>query len=204
MNTLRTNQIKLGKVKDGVPNSIFFYPGYLSGRGLASFYTEEENMKQSWVERSQGSYVVKTGTVTPFGFVEVRKTDRFGSLDQANKKADLCNHVWKKCKEFSAAMCLVLLVCSSAFAYTNDQIADAIFKAENSKTHPYGILTHYKTTTPRQACLNTIAHALRDWNGEGDFIEFLGSRYAPIGATNDPTNLNRNWVKNVKFFLEVK
>jgi hypothetical protein len=88
-------------------------------------------------------------------------------------------------------------------AYTDTQIADAIYKAEGgAKTrHPYGILAHYKTTTPRQACLNTIAHARKDWDGEGDFIEFLQKRYCPIGAKNDPTGLNKNWLKNVRYFL---
>ncbi len=87
--------------------------------------------------------------------------------------------------------------------YTNEQIANAIYKAEGgAKTkHPYGILTKYKTTTPRQACINTIKHAKKDWNGQVDFIIFLGNRYCPIGAKNDPTGLNKNWVKNVKYFL---
>src|ERR1035437_10238112 len=31
-----------------------------------------------------------------------------------------------------------------------ERLATAIFYAENSKSHPYGILAHYKTTTPRQ------------------------------------------------------
>ena len=96
---------------------------------------------------------------------------------------------------------LIMLLCVTAYAYTNDQLADAIFKAEHSKSHPYGILAHYKHTSPRQACLNTIAHAKRDWNGKGDFIEFLQKRYAPIGVANDPKGLNANWAKNVKFFL---
>lgn len=96
------------------------------------------------------------------------------------------------------AFLLFSTLTTTAFAYTDQQLADAIFKAENSKSHPYGILQHYKHTTPRQACLNTIAHARRDFKGQGDFIEFLGSRYAPIGATNDPNNLNKNWITNVK------
>jgi len=108
-----------------------------------------------------------------------------------------------------AIMVIVFLLSSPARAaetFSNEQIADAIYLAEGgAKTnHPYGILTKYKTTTPRQACINTIAHAKRDWNGQGDFIEFLGSRYCPIGAKNDPTELNKNWVKNVKFFLKTK
>jgi len=37
---------------------------------------------------------------------------------------------------------------------------------------------------------------------EEDFIAYLGKRYAPIGAENDPDNLNRNWVHNVRWFYE--
>ena len=85
--------------------------------------------------------------------------------------------------------------------YSNDAIANAIYKAENSTSHPYGILAHYKVTTPRQACINTIQHARRDWNGKGDFIHFLQGRYCPIGASNDPRGLNKNWERNVKRFL---
>jgi len=33
-----------------------------------------------------------------------------------------------------------------------------------------------------------------------DYIKFLGSRYAPVGADNDPSNLNQNWVRNVTFY----
>jgi hypothetical protein len=93
---------------------------------------------------------------------------------------------------------------SPVWADTNDQIANAIYKAEGGArtSHPYGILTHYKHTTPRQACLNTITHAKKDWDGRGDFISFLGSRYCPVGAANDPNGLNKNWVANVKYFLE--
>lgn len=99
---------------------------------------------------------------------------------------------------------LLFILSSSVFAeIPTDKIANAIYKAEGgSKTrHPYGILTKYKHTTPRQACINTINHAKRDWDGKGDFISFLGSRYCPIGAKNDPKGLNKNWVKNVNYFL---
>ena len=79
-----------------------------------------------------------------------------------------------------------------------EKLATAIYYAEGGAiSHPYGILAHYKYTTPRMACINTINHALKDFKG-GDFIAFLGSRYAPLNVANDPTNLNANWVKNVK------
>jgi hypothetical protein len=87
-----------------------------------------------------------------------------------------------------------------------ERLADCIYIAEGgAKTaHPYGILAHYKTTTPRQACINTIRHAQRDWKGQGDFIAFLGGRYCPVGAKNDPKGLNKNWIKNVKYYYESK
>jgi hypothetical protein len=87
-----------------------------------------------------------------------------------------------------------------------EKLATAIYHAEGgAKTrHPYGILKKYKTTTPRQACINTIKSAKRRYektNQGIDFISFLSKTYCPIGASNDPTGLNKNWVKNVKYFL---
>ena len=98
----------------------------------------------------------------------------------------------------------VIFLCSVARAeeYTDDQIATAIYYAEGgAKTSfPYGILTHYKHTTPRQACINTIRHARKDWNGKGEFLEFLQKRYCPINCDND-NGTNKFWLKNVKYFL---
>ena len=81
-----------------------------------------------------------------------------------------------------------------------NKLADAIYKAENSKTYPYGIMKKYKHTTPRQACINTIKHKHRDWiaqGAKGSFLKYLASKYAPTDAKNDPKGLNKNWVKNV-------
>jgi len=107
----------------------------------------------------------------------------------------------------SLALCMVILCTGKARASelpSDEIIANAIYKAEGgTKTsHPYGILAHYKHTTPRQACINTIRHAKKDWNGKGNFINFLASRYAPIGAKNDPSNLNVNWIRNVNYYLK--
>ena len=35
----------------------------------------------------------------------------------------------------------------------------------------------------------------------GAFIEFLGARYCPVGADNDPNGLNQHWVGNVSKFV---
>jgi hypothetical protein len=86
--------------------------------------------------------------------------------------------------------------------YSNEQIANAIYLAEGGAhtMHPYGVLAHYRNTTPRQACINTIKHARRDFKG-GDFIAFLGSRYCPVGCDND-RGTNKYWVRNVKALLQ--
>ena len=85
------------------------------------------------------------------------------------------------------------------------RLADAIYMAEGGShtRHLYGILKKYKKTTPRQACINTIKSALRRYENSDksvDFIVFLSRTYCPIGASNDPTGLNVNWVKNVYYF----
>ena len=105
-------------------------------------------------------------------------------------------------KYIIAIMLLLITTQAQAQEYTNEQIADAIYKAEGGSkaSHAYGILAHYKTTTPRQACINTIEHARRDWDGQGNFISFLGSRYCPVGCDND-NGTNQYWIGNVNQIL---
>lgn len=93
--------------------------------------------------------------------------------------------------------------------YTDEEILWAIFKAEGGYKAKYyfGIRSvKYKDfEDAKRICLNTIRNNRKrflEQNQYKDFIEFLGSRYAPIGAENDPKNLNKNWVKNVRYFLE--
>ena len=99
-------------------------------------------------------------------------------------------------------LCLLFPSCARADGIDIDRLANAIYKAEGGARtkHPYGILAKYKTTTPRQACINTIKSNLKRWNGKGDFIDALGKVYCPIGASNDPKGLNKNWTRNVKHF----
>jgi hypothetical protein len=107
---------------------------------------------------------------------------------------------------------LLLLVCGGAWAesvggYDVERLATAIYHAEGGANtrHPYGILAKYKTTTPRQACINTIRSKHREWvalGAKGDYLRYLQSRYAPIGASNDPTGLNAHWLGNVARLYE--
>lgn len=81
----------------------------------------------------------------------------------------------------------------------------AIREAEKGrKGFEFGIISAKNTdleTQCRYACETIINNVKRfHRQTENDFITFLGSRYAPVGADNDPHNLNAHWVSNVKFF----
>lgn len=91
-----------------------------------------------------------------------------------------------------------------------ERLADAIYKAEGgAKTsHPYGIMAHYRHTSPRQACLNTLKHQYavylrlkaRRATFKMTFLRHLQGVYAPLGASNDKMGLNANWLSNVEYF----
>lgn len=99
-------------------------------------------------------------------------------------------------------LCLACVNCYAESMPDYDRLANAIYKAEGgAKTsHPYGILAHYKHTTPRQACINTCKNQFKrhaKHNCGKDYWTCLRDRYCPIGASNDPMGLNVNWLKNV-------
>lgn len=105
---------------------------------------------------------------------------------------------------------ITFLFVGCAQAYSNNEIADAIFWAEGGyKTnYPYGIRSvnceGYKDC--RKVTLNTIRNSRRRYKNMQEkqnrgLLSYLASRYAPIGASNDPGNLNSHWQKNVTWFL---
>ncbi len=109
------------------------------------------------------------------------------------------------CTILLAVLLMVICTIASADEINVTKLADAIYQAEGGKNtrHPYGILAKYKHTTPRQACINTINSNLKRFRAqtsEKDFIRFMGKTYCPLNAKNDPTGLNVNWEKNVKYF----
>ena len=84
-------------------------------------------------------------------------------------------------------------------------VVAAIRFAENGgKGREYGILhPRVKPTYRSQAgwCAATVQKNFDRWTkagSKGDFITFLGNRYCPVGAENDPTGLNKHWQKNVR------
>ena len=87
--------------------------------------------------------------------------------------------------------------------FSNEQIVEAIGRAENSIKYPYGIKsinTKGNKEYARQICLNSVRNGRVRWIMAGrpdDLITFIGKRFCP------PTThkLNTNWISNVKFYL---
>lgn len=83
----------------------------------------------------------------------------------------------------------------------------AIRKAENGPPgREFGIMTDGVNNLDKQAgwCAATIVKNRKRWIDSGqkqEFIDFLGDRYAPINCENDPKGLNKNWKKNVKYWV---
>ena len=83
----------------------------------------------------------------------------------------------------------------------------AIRYAENGgKGREYGILhKRVKPTYRSQAgwCAATVQKSYDRWvkaGSKGEFVVFLGNRYCPVGADNDPDGLNKHWIGNVRKF----
>jgi len=90
----------------------------------------------------------------------------------------------------------------------------AIRRSENGGPgREFGILVKGVDTYRQQAgwCAATVRKNYERWlkTKPADpmnipvFIVFLGSKYCPVGASNDPTGLNKNWVGNVTDWYEV-
>ena len=88
------------------------------------------------------------------------------------------------------------------------RIVDAIYRAEggHKAQYLYGIrsVSYRSPAHARQICLNTVRNNYRRWKAQGargSYLEFLASRYAPRNVSNDPYQLNRHWLNNVRSFL---
>ena len=88
---------------------------------------------------------------------------------------------------------------------TPEQVVQAIYQTEGGShtKHPYGILQTFKHTSPHDAALNTVKHALKDYklhNVDRAFIYFLADRYCP--PSTDSVG-NRNWKVNMVRILHL-
>lgn len=89
--------------------------------------------------------------------------------------------------------------------YSNEQIVNAIFKAEGEykAVYLYGIknIKYKNEREARQICLNSVRNGRTRWIKAGkpyDLIIFIGLKYCPPKAHP----LNSNWVRNVKYILQ--
>jgi len=89
--------------------------------------------------------------------------------------------------------------------WTDTEIVNAIYKAENSVRYPYGIKSINTNGDPvyaRKICFNTVRNNRKRFANQTeykDFILFLADRYCP--KIVDPIG-NKNWKVNVKFWLD--
>ncbi len=75
----------------------------------------------------------------------------------------------------------------------------------NVKGREFGIMNPEADNLDKQAgwCAASIVKSRARWVKAGkpeDFITFMGRRYCPVGAENDPDGLNVNWVGNVTYW----
>jgi hypothetical protein len=82
------------------------------------------------------------------------------------------------------------------------QLIQAVCAAEGNIVR--AVQCSYPAITTREEALDitcrSAVHAMSDWikvNAAPDFVAKWGERWAPDGANNDPTHLNRNWSGNV-------
>jgi len=83
----------------------------------------------------------------------------------------------------------------------------AIRTAENGREgiefgvlHPRAIDQPNSLRVQAGWCAATVSKNHKRWIDSGekvDFITFLGNRYCPVGAENDPNGLNKHWISNV-------
>jgi hypothetical protein len=110
-------------------------------------------------------------------------------------------------------LAIIILICLNLAkaeivwdSFSDEEIVEAIGKAENSAKYPYGIKsidTKGNKEYARQICLNSVRNGRARWIKAGrpcDLIEFISRRYCPINAPDD-NGTNKYWSKNVKYFL---
>lgn len=49
-----------------------------------------------------------------------------------------------------------------------------------------------------RSAVHAMSDFLREHGDRSAFVDFWAARWAPVGAENDPKNLNTNWPRNVK------
>lgn len=93
------------------------------------------------------------------------------------------------CQSYTPAQSFAQLV--QAIVTSEGDIVKAVQCSDDSiKTREQAI---------RVVCRSAI-HRMTDWVQQDhphEFVAYMGSKWAPVGAENDPHSLNANWVPNV-------
>lgn len=83
------------------------------------------------------------------------------------------------------------------------KIAAAVKVAENNPRN-HGVLS-VATNNPSKVLDDSVYNNFVRWTQAGrpgKFVDFMQQRWAPVGVSNDPHNLNKNWSKNVRGALQ--
>ncbi len=86
------------------------------------------------------------------------------------------------------------------------QITSAVKQAEGNPQN-HGVLSvHVANPADASKTLeNSVYNNFVRWDQAGrpgKFVDFMQQRWAPIGVSNDPKNLNKNWSGNVRKSLQ--
>jgi hypothetical protein len=93
-------------------------------------------------------------------------------------------------------------------------ILDAVRKVEGVPS--YGVMTLARRYGSHRVVPEALGRAeaakimhkmYRRWRAQGrpgDFLDYMHKRYAPVGASNDPTGLNRHWRRNLERYMEAR
>jgi hypothetical protein len=150
-----------------------------------------------------------------------QKSSAIEACSRKNNKAEAVNPYWYRKHGFSDSNFNLIKRTAERVGVDSDLLL-AIRKAENGgeglefgvipndrylKDNGYfvdGKFIDYENSLEKQAawCAWTIRKNKERWPREENFIDFLGDRYSPIGAKDDPDNLNENWKGNVRYFYE--
>jgi len=191
----------------GVPERGFFMP-----------LQKKEKWEMKWLKRSGNLDNLKNSS--SISKSKKHTSGRRGSASKARlyKISDASSY--ESAIQILLCFALFFVICALSMCLAGSaeareisvpRIVDAIYLAEGGEKarKPYGILSVPcgSKAECRRIAERTVRNNFKRWadaGAEGDYLEFLARRYAPIGAENDPKGLNENWLKNVRHFLGAK
>lgn len=101
---------------------------------------------------------------------------------------------------------LIVSSCNAASDSYFNKLADAIYWAEGGEKSkkPYGLIKYNLKSKQayRTQCIIHIKDYYKNWNGKGDFVNYLASKWSPtVGVSKWEAAMNKNWIKNVSYFM---